>query len=103
MTNTHNTVLYCGATNNLYRRVAEHKNEMYTNSFTSRYNICKLVFFETFTFLKDAFLREKQIKGGSRKKKFELIKKINPDWRDLFEQLDSQKGEELIKLKNFFK
>jgi putative endonuclease len=103
MTNTHNTVLYCGATNNLYRRIAEHKNGMYTDSFTSRYNICKLVYFEAFTFLHDAFLREKQIKGGSRKKKIELIRKINPEWKDLFGQLHSEQGEELIKLKKFFK
>src|SRR5436190_12512435 len=89
MTNTHHTVLYCGATDNLYRRIQEHKNGLYTNSFTSRYNINKLVYFEIFTLVGDAFTREKQIKGGSRIKKIQLIERINPEWKDLFEQLNS--------------
>ena len=76
MTNSHNNVLYCGATNDLYKRAQEHKNGGYTNSFTSRYNINKLVYFEVFTLVEDAFAREKQIKAGSRKKKIILIESI---------------------------
>lgn len=102
MTNTHHSVLYCGATNDLLRRAQEHKNGVYTNSFTSRYNINKLVYFEVFTLVEDAFAREKQIKGSSRIKKIQLIKRINPEWKDLFEQLSSNSGEELIRLKKFF-
>jgi putative endonuclease len=102
LSNTHNTVLYCGATTDLYKRTLEHKNRLYTNSFTSRYNIDKLVYFEVFSLPGDAFAREKQIKGGSRKKKISLIESRNPEWKDLFELFQVQKGEELIRLKNFF-
>ncbi len=103
MSNAHNTVLYCGATDDLLRRIMEHKNEVYSNSFTLRYNIHKLVYFESYSLIADAFAREKQIKGGSRKKKITLIESVNPDWKDLFEQLSSNSGEELIRLKKFFK
>ena len=65
MTNAHNSVLYCGATSDLYKRVLEHKNKLYSNSFTSRYNIDKLVYFESYSIAGDAFEREKQIKSGS--------------------------------------
>ena len=103
MTNIHHRVLYCGATNDLIRRIQEHKNRVYTNSFTSRYIINKLVYFEVFSLVEDAFAREKQIKGGSRIKKIQLIEHFNPQWKDLFEQLTSNTGEELIRLKKFFK
>ena len=102
MTNAHHTVLYCGATDDLYKRVQEHKNGIYTDSFTSRYNIDKLVYFETYSLIGDAFSREKQIKGGSRKKKIQLIDSINAEWKDLFEKL-TPNAEELIRLKKFFK
>lgn len=102
LSNNHNTVLYCGATNDLYRRVLEHKNSIYKNSFTRKYNIDKLVYFETYTFLADAFTREKQIKAGSRKKKIGLIETINPEWKDMFERL-TPNAEELIRIKKFFK
>ncbi|TMI65127.1 MAG: GIY-YIG nuclease family protein [Bacteroidetes bacterium] len=103
LTNTHNTVLYCGATDDLYKRVFEHKNGMYTKSFTSRYNISKLVYFEVFSLPNDAFAREKQMKAGSRKKKVDLIEKMNPEWKDLTELLAGHKGEELIRIKKHFK
>lgn len=102
LTNTHNTVLYCGATTDLYKRIFEHKNGMYTNSFTSRYNIVKLVYFESFSLASDAFEREKQMKAGSRKKKLDLIEKLNPEWKDLTELLAGNKGEELIRIKKTF-
>jgi putative endonuclease len=103
MTNAHNTVLYCGATDDLYRRVKEHKNGVYYNSFTLRYNIHKLVYFEAYSLIADAFGREKQIKAGSRKKKIALIESANPEWKDLFDQLHYNPGEELIRLKKFLK
>ena len=103
MTNAHHTVLYCGATNDLYKRVQEHKNGMYTNSFTSRYNINKLVYFESFLLVADAFTREKQMKGGSRKKKIDLIESVNPEWKDLSEQFGKCSGEELIRLKKYLR
>ena|SRR5258706_2998358 len=103
MTNTHNIVLYCGATTDLYRRIMEHKNKVFTNSFTSRYNIEKLVYFEVLTVPGDAFEREKKMKGSSRKRKIDLINSFNPEWRDLFEMLKENQGEELIRLKKYFK
>ena len=99
MTNVYNTVLYCGATIDLYKRVLEHKNKIFKNSFTLKYNIDKLVYFESFSIAGDAFRREKQIKAGSRKKKVDLIIGMNPGWKDLFELLKGYKGEELIRIK----
>lgn len=103
MTNAHNTVLYCGATTDLYKRVLEHKNGVFKNSFTLKYNIDKLVYFEPFSVAGDAFLRERQIKAGSRKKKMQLIETMNPQWKDLFELLKHQQGEELIRVKKFLR
>ena len=103
LTNTHNTVLYCGATDNLYMRVQEHKNKIYSNSFTLRNIIEKLVYFEVFTLVGDAFVREKQIKVGSRKKKIELIESLNPHWKDLFDTLSPDHISELLKIKKFFR
>ena len=79
MTNAHNTVLYCGATIDLYKRIQEHKNGVFKNSFTIKYNIDKLVYFETFSIAGHAFEREKQIKAGLRKKKIDLITDSNPE------------------------
>lgn len=102
MTNEHNTVLYCGATNDLCKRILEHKNGVYSNSFTSRYNITKLVYYEIFIFVSDAFAREKQVKGGSRRKKLSLVEKNNPGWNDLSNKLGCS-IEELIRIKNKFR
>ncbi|MDP3955096.1 MAG: GIY-YIG nuclease family protein [bacterium] len=85
-TNKINTVLYTGVTNNLVRRIYEHKNKL-IKGFSSKYNICKLVYFEIYNDINEAIKREKQIKAGSRKKKLELIKKINPDFKDLYEEI----------------
>lgn len=103
MTHAYNTVLYCGATTDLYKRVQEHKNKIFKNSFTLKYNVDKLVYFEPFSIAGDAFEREKQIKAGSRKKKIELIVRLNPAWKDLSELLKANQGEELIRLKKLFK
>ena len=84
MTNKANTVLYTGVTNNLKRRVYQHKEKL-NEGFTSKYNINKLVYYERFTSVEEAIAREKQIKAGSRKKKMELIEKENIEWKDLYE------------------
>lgn len=103
MTNAYNTVLYSGATTDLYKRIQEHKNKIFKNSFTSKYNVDKLVYFETFSNAADAFEREKQVKAGSRKRKMELIVGLNPEWRDLSELLKTNQAEELIRIKMLFK
>jgi len=103
MTNVHPTVLYCGATNDLYKRVLEHRDGLYSNSFTSRYNVNKLVYYETFSLVSGAFVREKQVKAGSRKKKIALSESRNLDWQYLFSRLTPNTAEELIRLKKFFK
>ena len=86
LTNKWNSVLYVGVTNNLVRRVWEHKNK-FVDSFTSRYKLDKLVYFEVFEDSYNAISREKQLKGGSRKQKVELIKKDNPEYKDLYDQI----------------
>ena len=86
MTNRWNTVLYTGVTNNLKKRIYEHK-EKYVRGFTKRYNIDKLVYYEMFGDIYNAIAREKQIKAGSRKKKIELVQSMNPEWKDLFYEL----------------
>lgn len=83
MTNKNNTVLYTGVTNDLQRRVVEHKTKTKINSFTARYNVNKLVFFETTNDVNGAIVREKQIKAGSRAKKIALINETNEKWEDL--------------------
>lgn len=103
MTNVYNTVLYCGATTDLYKRIQEHKNSVFKNSFTLKYNINKLVYFESFSIAGDAFEREKQIKSGSRKKKIDLIISMNPDWKDLFELFKENQVQELIRMKKFLR
>lgn len=85
LTNKLNSVLYTGVTNNLKRRVYEHKNKL-IKGFTDRYKITKLVYYEEFGYIDEAILREKQIKGGSRNKKIELIKNINPVFKNLAEE-----------------
>ena len=87
MTNQHHTTLYTGVTANLVARVQEHRNRKYPKSFTARYNLTKLVFYEAYPRIEEAIQREKQIKGGSRKKKEKLIHQHNPDWRDLWEEV----------------
>lgn len=87
MTNIGNTVLYTGVTSDLVSRVLEHREGKYPNSFTSRYNVKRLVYYEIFASIEEAIDREKQIKGGSRKRKEELINTMNPEWRDLFEDI----------------
>lgn len=83
LTNKRNTTLYVGVTNNLVRRVYEHKNKL-VEGFTKKYNINKLVYFEQTGDVLSALEREKQLKAGSRKKKIELVEKENSEWCDLY-------------------
>lgn len=86
MTNFTNNVLYTGVTNDLTRRVFEHKSKI-NDGFTKRYNVTKLVYYEVFDDIENAILREKQIKGGSRVKKMKLIDAMNPKWNDLHKDI----------------
>ena len=86
MTNEYNSVLYTGVTNDLKKRVYEHKEKI-NEGFTSKYNVNKLVYYEHFTDINDAIAREKQIKAGSRKKKILLIESLNKKWEDLYDNI----------------
>jgi putative endonuclease len=86
MTNKTHSVLYTGVTNNLKKRVYQHQEKM-ADGFTKKYNVSKLVYYQIAQNAYAAIAREKQIKGGSRSKKIELINSINPDWQDLSEKL----------------
>lgn len=86
LTNERNGTLYTGVTSNLTRRIFEHKNNL-IEGFSKRYNIHSLVYYETAETMFSAIEREKQIKGGSRKKKLLLIEGNNPEWRDLYGEL----------------
>jgi putative endonuclease len=86
LTSRYNKVLYVGVTNNLVRRVYEHKNKL-ISGFTSKYNVNKLVYYESFPSVFDAIKREKEIKGWKREKKVALINSFNPEWKDLYEEL----------------
>jgi putative endonuclease len=86
MTNKNNTVIYTGVTNNLKRRVYEHKEKM-VEGFTKRYNVNKLVYFEVTNDVYSAIQREKQIKAGSRQKKIDLINSTNKEWKDLYNEI----------------
>ncbi len=83
MTNSNNKVLYLGVTNNLERRVWEHKNNTNPSSFTCRYHCHKLVYYEYTNSIEGAIAREKQLKNWKRQWKNELIEKMNPGWLDL--------------------
>ena len=82
MTNKYNTVLYTGITHELAGRVLQHK-ERKIEGFTKRYNVNKLVYYETYEDVREAIMREKQIKGWLRAKKIALIESLNPKWEDL--------------------
>lgn len=83
MTNKNNTTLYTGVTSDLPKRIQQHKENYYQQNFTAKYNLHKLVYWESFQEIGDAIFREKQIKAGSRQDKLNLIFSINPEWRDL--------------------
>ena len=87
MTNRNNTTLYCGVTSDIVSRVMEHRSREYPRSFTARYNLFKMVYFKSFSFIAEAIEYEKFIKGKKRDWKNKLINYINPDWNDLWDEI----------------
>ncbi|MBU4016395.1 GIY-YIG nuclease family protein [Patescibacteria group bacterium] len=83
LSNKRNTVLYVGVSDDLVKRVWQHKNKA-VKGFTEKYNVDKLVYYEIFENPEEAIKREKQLKGGSRNDKVALINKMNPEWKDLY-------------------
>jgi putative endonuclease len=90
LSNHAGSVLYTGITNDLLGRVHQHKEKHNPRSFTAKYNVNRLVYFEDTDDVVTAIEREKQIKGGSRTKKLALINAMNPDWNDLYDDLMEQ-------------
>ena len=87
LSNSTNSTIYVGVTNDLIRRVYEHKNNLDPDGFTARYNVHKLVYFETTGDVNSAIEREKQLKSWKRQKKNDLINSVNPKWNDLYPSL----------------
>jgi len=85
MTNVLKTVLYTGVSSNLISRVKEHKEKFYPFSFTARYNVIYLVYYQNYPSIEEAIAEEKRIKAGNRNQKCRLINSINPEWKDLWE------------------
>jgi len=88
MTNAHHTVLYTGVTSGIGERIMQHKAGVHSSSFTKRYNIDKLVYYELTNDIRSAIAREKQIKGWKRSKKIKLIESMNPEGQDLAAEWD---------------
>ncbi|WP_432631508.1 GIY-YIG nuclease family protein [Brachyspira sp.] len=84
--NRKNGTLYVGVTSDLIKRIHQHKNKL-IEGFTKKYGVDKLGYYEIYSDIESAIAREKQIKAGSRKKKIDLIEKINPNWDDLYDSL----------------
>jgi putative endonuclease len=85
LTNVRNTVFYVGVTNDLQRRILDHRMGI-GSQFAKKYRLNKLVYFECGDSIEKAIAREKQIKGGSRQRKIDLINSLNPDWNDLYDE-----------------
>lgn len=86
LTNYNKTSLYVGVTSNLIKRIYEHKHSIFKGH-TAKYYIDRLVYYEQFQDIKEAIAREKQLKGGSRQKKIDLINGFNPEWKDLYNDI----------------
>lgn len=93
LTNQHHTTLYTGVTAVIVKRTQQHKENYHPKSFTARYNLDKLVYYEAFQMIGDAIAREKQIKSWKREKKITLIDGFNPEWKDLYEEVIEEFGE----------
>lgn len=87
MTNANKNVLYIGVTSNLKKRIWEHRTHIYKNSFTKKYNLEYLVYYEGFIGIEEAILREKQLKKWNRAKKDFLVNKVNENWNDLYDDV----------------
>ena len=88
ITNKNKTVLYTGVTSDLISRIWEHKNTVYLNSFSARYKLYYLMYYEYYECIEEAIETEKKIKGTSRLKKEALINRVNPEWKDLYGSLE---------------
>jgi putative endonuclease len=89
MTNKRNGTLYTGVTSNLKRRVWEHRTGVYPSSFTAKYQCNRLVYYRSFGRIEEAIAEEKRIKGGNRAAKLKLIELMNPQWNDLWTEIES--------------
>ena len=87
MTNKYNKVLYTGVSSDLITRVWQHKNKTYPDSFTAKYNCDKLVYYFFYSHIEEAIATEKLIKGSNREAKKELVNSLNPEWKDLYDEL----------------
>ncbi len=87
MTNQTHSVLYVGVTSNLTARVWQHKNKVYQASFTAKYNCNKLVYYCFYPHIEEAISAEKALKGSNRKHKQHLVSTLNPEWKDLYDNL----------------
>ena len=87
MCSMNQSTLYVGVTSNLPSRVYQHKNKIHPQSFSSKYNCVKLVYYKFFETITQAIAEEKRIKGGSRRKKEVLINRMNPEWEDKYEEI----------------
>jgi len=87
LANITNTVIYTGITKDLIRRVYEHRHHLDPTSFTAKYNVTRLVYYESTTDVRAAIEREKQIKSWNRAKKNKLVEKSNPQWQDLWNSI----------------
>ena len=87
MCNINHSTLYVGVTSNIASRVYEHKDKIYPKSFSAKYNCIKLVYYRRFELIIEAIAEEKRLKGGNRKKKEDLINHMNPDWKDLYDEI----------------
>lgn len=87
MCSLNHSTLYVGVTSNIASRVYEHKNRIHPTSFTARYNCAKLVYYRRFELIVEAIAEEKRMKGGSRKKKEDLINSMNSEWEDLYDEI----------------
>ncbi len=87
LSNKNNATLYTGVTSDIVVRIKEHKEKLNSKSFTAKYNLNKLVYFEAFQMIGDAISKEKQIKAGNRAKKVALIQGKNPEWNDLYDEV----------------
>ena len=87
MTNKNKTTLYIGVTSDLYSRIVQHKEHHFPLSFTAKYNLTYCIYYESFFSIEEAIMREKILKKWRKEKKIQLINTLNPDWKDLWEEI----------------
>jgi len=87
LTNKNNTTLYIGVTSNLRIRIYQHKIKYFPSSFSAKYNLNICIYYETFSRIEEAIAREKQLKKWNRAKKEVLINRLNPEWKDLWNEI----------------